>query len=446
MRSPEQLYPVVVEWLKVLGVVHHRTALDALAHLVSAVLVCQSLRPADVMRAWLSEVAVPARTGYRRRARGLDRPWLTSATVTPGLVRAVLALVAPDPAGCPTAGQTHLVLDSVRGGAWEFLTLGVAWHSRVLPIAWAVLPYPWPKGQFGPLVCRLVRQVGAVWPAERPVQLVADRAFPSRALLLTLQALGWGWTLRLAATRPLTVAGQPERVRDRLAGAPSDAWTSEAVGYGHGETPIPGRLVIGRGDGVVPAHQAGPASQRQRAQQQTQRARHLRHKHPGRPDASAQTDAWVVLFTTQPTVAAARASYRRRWTTEGTYRDLQGGWDGHHGWQLEDLVEQAGARQRPERLDALLGLWAVATLVQTWLGVQVSDPEAPAAVQAVVRGWTTTGRLSVWAHGHFALTERSGRLTAWLTQTLLAGAAHLALAPPVPTTPPTPILRRLEAA
>src|SRR5207245_3366060 len=68
-------------------------------------------------------------------------------------------------------------------GGWEVFTLGVVWHGRVLPVGWAVLPYPWPKGRFTPTVCALIRQVAAVWPAERPVHLVADRGFPSRLFL-----------------------------------------------------------------------------------------------------------------------------------------------------------------------------------------------------------------------------------------------------------------------
>src|SRR5947209_6982582 len=244
MPSPDALYLLVVEWLQALSVVKHTTALRGVAHLVTAVLVAQSLRPADVMRAMLSEEAVPAHTRYRRRVRVLERPTLTSAALTPRLVRAVLALVPREPPESPTAGLTHIVLDSVRCGSWELLTLGVRWHSRVLPIAWAVLPYPWPKGQFGPTVCRLVRQVGAVWPAERPAHLVADRAFPSQALLLTLEALGWGWTLRLAATRPLTVAGERQFVRDRLASAPIGRWRCQAGRYGHSRRASPAQVVV----------------------------------------------------------------------------------------------------------------------------------------------------------------------------------------------------------
>src|SRR5437588_3293218 len=82
----------------------------------------------------------------------------------------------------------------------EVFTLGVVWHGRVLPVGWAVLPYPWPKGRFTPTVCALIRQVAAVWPAGRPVHRVADRGFPSRLFLLMLRQVRWGWTVRLRAT------------------------------------------------------------------------------------------------------------------------------------------------------------------------------------------------------------------------------------------------------
>src|SRR5919198_1634015 len=167
MPAPSEVYALVV-WLEALGAAPHRTA-------------------------------VPARQRYKRVARAWGRPWLAPGWLTPRLVRAALALVAPDPAPWPTAGLTHLVLDSVRCGRWELFALGVAWHGRVLPVGWAVLPYPWPKGAFTPTACALVHRVAAAWPADRPAHLVADRAFPSRPLLRALAEAGWGYTLRLRA-------------------------------------------------------------------------------------------------------------------------------------------------------------------------------------------------------------------------------------------------------
>jgi len=156
-------------------------------------------------------------------------------------------------------------------------------------------------------------------------------------------------------------------------------------------------------------------------------AAHLARKHPRqRPDAARQTDPWVVLFTSHPTWLAAVRSYDRRWSTEGSYRDAQGGWDGQHGWDLEVTLARLSDAVVVERV---VGLWALGALVQTWVGHRLGQPSAAAPVPLLRREWTTTGRLSVWARGQFALTDPSGRLRPWLRQTLTAGAHRLATAP-----------------
>jgi len=134
----------------------------------------------------------------------------------------------------------------------------------------------------------------------------------------------------------------------------------------------------------------------------------------------------VVLFTSHPTWLAAVRSYDRRWCTEGSYRDAQGGWDGQHGWDLEGTLARLTDAVVVERV---VGLWALGALVQTWVGHRLGLPSAAAPVPLLCREWTTTGRLSVWARGQFALTDASGRLRPWLPQTLLAGAHQLAAGP-----------------
>jgi hypothetical protein len=144
-----------------------------------------------------------------------------------------------------------------------------------------------------------------------------------------------------------------------------------------------------------------------------------------------ETDRWIVLFTTHAHWRPAVTDYRRRWATEGTYRDGQGGWDGRHGWDLESTVARA---RTGAQVEAIVGLWALGTLIQSWVGDQVGAPSAPPAVQAIVQQWTTSGRLSVWARGQFAWREPSGALRPWLLDTLQAGAARLAaarLSPPL---------------
>jgi hypothetical protein len=427
MLTPAEVYPLVVPWLQALGGPAHVTAQQALAQLLTALLVAQSLRSAALMRALLSLEGGSARQGYRRVARAWTRPWLAPAWLTPRLVRAAVVLVPPDGVG-PTAGQRHVAVDSVRCGRWEVFVLGVVWYGRVLPVGWAVLPYPWPKRRLTPTVCALVRAVAQAWPAGTPPPvLLGDRAFPSRRLFQTLQAIGWGWTVRLRAKSWVTVAGQPQWVRALLARAQVGRWTTLAATYGSGPGAIPGTLIIGRGLPVLPWHQANAGSARHRAAQHHKRQQHLATKHRrAHPDASAETDAWVVLFTTQPTWRAATASYRRRWAIEGSYRDAQSGWDGQHGWDLEPVLARLPTAAQVERV---VGLWALGALLQTWVGVQVQAPTAPTAVRGVVRQWTTTGRLSVWAAGQLALTERGGGLRDWLPTPLTAGAARLSALP-----------------
>jgi hypothetical protein len=428
MLSPTELYPLVLLWLQALGLTAHPTAQTALAHLLTALLGAQSLRSAALMRALLSPRPVPARQRYKRLARAWTRPWLSSPRLSAGLVRAALALVAPDGAPWPTAGLTHLALDSVRCGRWEVFTLGVVWHGRTLPVGWAVLAYPWPKKQFTPTVCALIRQVAAVWPRERPAHLVADRAFPSRALFLTLQALGWDWTIRLRAKSWITVAGQAQWARERLAQAAVGRWQQVAGGYGSGPGAITGQLVVGRGLPLVPWPQRGPASLARREQQHARRQQRLASKHRrAQPDASRETDAWIILFTSLTGWRAATSGYRRRWATEGSYRDAQGGWDGQHGWDLEPVLARLAD---PHTVERVVGLWALGCLLQSWVGDQVGASSAPAPVRAVVAQWATTGRLSVWARGRLAFTDPSGPLHDYVEQVLAAGAARIA-APPL---------------
>jgi hypothetical protein len=96
---------LVLTWLQALGLPGDANALRALARLVDALLAGQSLRPSALMRALLSPTVVPARQGYKRVARAWARPWLTSALLTPLLVRAALVLVPREREG-PNRGLT----------------------------------------------------------------------------------------------------------------------------------------------------------------------------------------------------------------------------------------------------------------------------------------------------------------------------------------------------
>jgi len=423
MLSWTQVYALLLPWIAALGVAPHRATARALCTRLTAVVLGQTLTPADLVRTVLSDLPTPARSGVRRVARTWVSPTLTAAWLTPILVRAALAL------SWATGATPLLALDSVRCGGWEIFTVGLVVHKRTLLVGWRVLPYPWPKKTFTPTVCTLLSQVAAAWPAGVPLpHLLADRGFPSGKRFRLLQWLRWGFTIRLCATDVVTLPGQAQtRVRAVLDSARVGHWDCwRDVQYADGPR---AQLVVGRGLAVLPWHQRDAGRARARARRAQRRLHDLHSKHPRqRPDASAQTDRWVVLFTSCPTWREATDTYAQRWSSEGTYRDGQSGWDGRHGWNLEPLV----AQQRLARaVEGIVGLWALALLVQTWVGDGLNAPaQLPAAPQRVVRSWTVSLRLSVWARGRLAFLDQSGLLHDWLTARLTAGARRLEQGPP----------------
>lgn len=430
MLSSLTVYPFVMTWLQVLRVVPHRTSRAAVGAVLTALVCGQSPRPSVLVRALPDPVARPARTGYRRVARVGTCRHLTAAALVAALVRAALWLTGQ---GQPGGAAPYLVLDSVRLGRWEVFTIGPVWHGRVLPVSFAALPYPWPKGRFTPTVCGLIRQVADAWPATAPrPHLLADRAFPSRDLFTTLVTVGFGFTVRRRASDTVTVGGRTMVVRDLLATALPESWSVRLGSFGTPGLAVPTRLVIGQGLVVVPWQQRDAASAKARARRRGRKLHDVKQqRHP------APTEPWVVLLTTLPTWRAAVTAYRHRYTTEGTSRDLQTGWDGRHGWDLGEPVRRVPAGQ-PARVEALVGLALLGYLLQSWVGHQVGlaggDGAAP-----VTRAWTVHGRLSVWARGRLALTDPTGRVAAVVTASLADGVRCLTRTPApavLPSAPP----------
>lgn len=269
--------------------VSHRTAQASLATVVSALLIGQSLRPSVLARALPSPTLLPARSRYRLVARVWERPWLTAARLTAALVSAALTLAAPQ-------GTAYLALDTLRCGAWEVFTIGLVWHGRVLPLSWAVLPYPWPKGRFSPTVGALMRQVAAAWPEDAPApHLLADRAFPSRPLMETLARERWRSTIRLRASDVVTLADGPIQAYALIEAAPLGGFTARPGQFGRqGDAGADSQVVVGRGLVVLPWHQRDAGSARHRARRLARKQHAVKQTRRASP-----TEPWVLLLTTE---------------------------------------------------------------------------------------------------------------------------------------------------
>lgn len=387
----------------------HAASLRSVVDLVWALLLAQSLHSADLARALPNLRTARARQAMRRVRRIISRPWLSSQWLTPCLIRLALRLTP--------AGEVTLILDSTRCLCWEIFTLGIRFHGRVLPIAWAILPYPWPKGSFTPTVVTLLNRTLTHWPALRPVHFLADRGFPSLPLFQTLdhwrQRLILGYTIRLRAGDWLRLAnGQIVKLADLLGQVRSGCWMSWPASYDchHKLTPT-ALLVVGRGLPVYPTHQLGPADQLRRQARASRRVTHLLSK--GQPQAPQTDGVWALLSTATNYVQAIR-HYQARFSTEGFYRDLK-------SWDLEAVA----ARQTDDGpLDGLLGLAALAYFVQSAIGAQAgraSDQQ----VRARQRQWTTTDRLSVFSRGRLALQDRAYEWRHWLYAILPQLTHHL---------------------
>jgi hypothetical protein len=403
MCAPElALYPLLVRLLAPLVGLTHAASLTAIAELVWALLVAQSLRPADLLRALPRLEAAGARQGFRRVRRLLDRGYFQSPVLTPALLRAALRLVE--------AADVLLVLDSSRCVRWEVLTLGVQFHGgRVLPIAWAVLPYPWPKKQFTPTTLALLERVFALWPTDRPVHLVADRFFPSYPLFRLLD--GWcqrrplGYTLRLRAGDWVQRDGEAVQIARLLASVGEGRWRTWRAAYRRqAQTGALVTLVLGRGLPVYPPHQLGPADRGRRQARAAQQARHRRSNGYGA--AASGERAWVLL-STEATWPAAVTRYSGRFSTEGTYRDWK-------SWGWEAVVGQATTATL---VDGITGLAAIGAIVQAAIGAAAGRTQA-AGARARQQQWTTTDRLSVFSRGRLVLQDRAHSWTPWLGRVL----------------------------
>jgi hypothetical protein len=424
MTASQVGYERVHAWGKLVLGGAHATAIGTVAWAVLCVLVAQRVTPAALARALPAEQAGSGRACLRRVRRWWLGPPLAQAAISRRLVHQALALGPP--------GQPVVVaLDTTRLGAWEVWLAGIVVAGRALPIGWAVIPYPWPKGRFRATTLALIRQTQAAFPPGARWTLVADRGFPSAALFAQLRQGGTDWSVRLRLSDWVMVAGVYAMVSAHLAAGrlAIGQRTAATIGRGRPDQPlVPGWVAVSAAAAAPPKHKRNPGTARERAaraKRLTQHRRHERGRKTTPPSAAAQRYAqtWV-LFTTAPTVEQAASGYAGRMAIEETFRD----W--HSGWGVRAAAVGLPTEAMVTRL---IGVACLAYSLQVRLGQRLSADPAGRERRAQ---WTVTDRVSWFWCGQRLFDDAGYDWSGWLALQWEALSRPAAVVPPSP--PPAP--------
>jgi Transposase DDE domain len=402
MTTAQVGYTPVYRWGKqVLGNTH-TTVVATVAWAVLCLLAAQRVTSAALARALPAEQAGSGRSCLRRVRRWWQGPALEQATISPALSRLALTLVA---------GQPVVALDTTRLGPWEVWLAGIVIAGRTLPIGWAVIPYPWPKGRCRVTTLALIQQLQQAFPAGVRWTLVADRGFPSAALFAQLRQGNPDFSIRLRVSDWVTVRGVYATVATHLAVGRLVVGQRTAAAMGRGQPAQPlvrGWIVVSAAVADLPKHKQNPGTARERAKRARAHAQHRAHKQGRKtkpPSATAQRYAqtWV-LFTTAPTVGQAVAAYAQRMPIEETFRD----W--HSGWGVRAAVVKLSTAAM---VDRLIGVVCLTYTLQMHLGQRVSvDPRGQ---QRRVQ-WTVTDRVSWFWCGQQLFDDPGYEWSGWLAQ------------------------------
>lgn len=421
MTTAQVGYEPVYRWVKnVLGRTH-TTVIVTVAWAVLCLLVAQRVTPAALARAIPAVHAGSGRSCLRRVRRWWSGPALDPALISPALIRLALALRAADQ-------PVVVALDTTRLGPWEVWVAGIVVAGRTLPIGWAVIPYPWPKGRFRTTTLALVQQLQRAFPAGVRWSLVADRGFPSAVLFALLRHGGTDFTVRLRLSDWVTVAGIYATVATHLEAQRLVVGQRRMASMGRGRPDqplVPGWVVVSTAVAAPPKHKQNPGTVRERAKRAKAHAQHQAHKQGRKtkpPSAVAQRYAqtWV-LFTTVPTVERAVTEYAQRMSIEETFRD----W--HSGWGVRAAVVALPTEAMVERL---IGVVCLTYNLQMHLGQRVSTD--PVAQQRRAQ-WTVTDRVSWFWCGQRLFADPGYEWSGWLAQ------QWESLERPVVASPATPV-------
>src|SRR5215471_9013800 len=303
MTTAQVGYAPVHCWVKVVLGRTHTTVVLTVAWAVLCLLVAQRVTAAALARALPAEQAGSGRSCLRRVRRWWQGPALEQATISPALIRLALPLVV---------GQPVVALDTTRLGPWEVWLAGIVIAGRTLPIGWAVIPYPWPKGRFRATTLALLQQLQGAFPTGTCWTLVADRGFPSARLFAQLRQGGTDFSVRLRLSDWVTVGRVYATVAEHLATGRlvEGQRTAATMGRGQPDQPlVPGWIVVSSAVVALPKHKHNPGTLRERAKRAKAQTQHRAHKQGRKTKLSSTTaqryaQTWV-LFTTAPTVTQA---------------------------------------------------------------------------------------------------------------------------------------------
>jgi hypothetical protein len=165
----------------------------------------------------------------RRLARFLANPEVDPDALWGGLLPHLLA----DRAG---AALTLVFDPTPHTDRFTVLVLGLLDHSRVLPLAWRIVPQQtaWDAEQIVYLRA-LCEAVVAALPPRATVTLLADRGITGPAVIALCRRLGWSFVLRVsvsaAQTNRVRVGGLAEQPLWDLVTAPGQRFARPALLY-----------------------------------------------------------------------------------------------------------------------------------------------------------------------------------------------------------------------
>jgi hypothetical protein len=395
-------YAQVRAWVEVMLGTTHATVVRTTAWRVLCVLTAQRITAAALARALPADQAGSGRARLTRGRRWWTGPPLEQTIVSPRLIQAALMLLA--------SGQPVVVaLDTTRLGPWEVWLAGIAIQGRTVPIGWAVIPSPWPKGRFRTTTVALIQRFQGAFPPGVSWSVVADRGLPRAALFAQLRQADTAFSVRLRLKVWGTGAGVYAMVAEHWEAGRLVVGQRTAATMGGGQRAQPlvsGWIAVSAAVVVPPKHTRNPGPARERLKRATahakQRARKYgRHTTPPSATARRYAQTWVV-FTTAPTVAHAVAEYTQRMAIEETFRD----W--HRGWGVRTVVV---ALPTETMVDRRIGVVCLTYSLQMGLGQRLrADPLG----QRRRRQWTATDRVSGFWCGQQLFHDPGDDWRAWL--------------------------------